>query len=371
MQPRRGVQVPAPMLAVIVGGIGYITIVCTVLLYNSMSLAQTNELLLRALQRRDEALERSSHGAGKAPPHALREVPPGVPFVPFPSFPPHPKFKVYIQHVKPMEWHFERENLTYYLMREVLDRHSRSSKTTMVDVGANHGFFALYASALGVPAIAIEPQKKLAKLIRASAIGNGQGELVNVRNHAVALTPSWVTMMRTDGDGGTAFAVYKSTKEEGSIEALPLSSVLDHVEHVAFMKIDVEGFEVTALRSALPAASKIANFMVEFGPPVRFAVARRASQNDLNREALDLFEALRTSGYSLYITMGWCWKDYVSSKLQIRAVYGVPVMPVPPTEFSWLLLTMKHECMLWWTRDAPDPTPLPPDWDQGVARPRR
>eukprot|EP01062_Namystynia_karyoxenos_P035288 TRINITY_DN25857_c0_g1_i1.p1 TRINITY_DN25857_c0_g1~~TRINITY_DN25857_c0_g1_i1.p1 ORF type:complete len:460 (+),score=78.60 TRINITY_DN25857_c0_g1_i1:93-1382(+) len=347
-----------------------------------------------------------------------REVlPPGMVFSPFPSFFPHPRFWVAMQArtARPTGWHWNRENLTYALMREIL---GTTPSPVMVDVGANHGFFALYALAAGaVRAVALEPQRRLVAAIEASAAGNGWAGRLKVLHQAVSLQPTRVSMRRTRGDGGTAYAARVGSREAApefaayppradkrtvakrvatpaeepeaeSVEALPLSPVLSETGEVTFLKIDVEGYEVAALLSALPdfQRRRLAHVVVEFGPPrrvridpsqlpgLRQGVSQESSALRLGASVRTL-RAIAAAGYHLYIIPGWCWADYEALGVLesgLAAAVGcvhLPVMPVPSNKLDWLISVMKHECMLWWTRDPVKLEALPPDWSKAATAP--
>eukprot|EP01065_Artemidia_motanka_P030443 TRINITY_DN36475_c0_g1_i1.p1 TRINITY_DN36475_c0_g1~~TRINITY_DN36475_c0_g1_i1.p1 ORF type:complete len:399 (+),score=124.37 TRINITY_DN36475_c0_g1_i1:50-1198(+) len=308
------------------------------------------------------------------------------PLARFPSFAPHPSFWVSCrpQSIRSMGWHWERENLTYALMGEIL---RSAADPVMVDVGANHGFFALYAAAVGARyVVAIEPQPRLVQSIRASAEANGWEGRIGVRNAAVALERTRVTMHRTQGDGGTAYAVYSgqgsaaAAPQSGAseeVDAVPLSEVLAGVPRISFMKIDVEGFEGVALMSALPLlhSRSVRNLVVEFGPPRRLGVGMRGPKGPVSvlNEGLRVLRSLSDSGYSLYVITGWCWKDYAALRERNQLPTGLgarvgclefPVMPVDPAQFKWFITEMRHECMLWWTLENPTLGPLRPGWER-------
>eukprot|EP00756_Hemistasia_phaeocysticola_P052440 Hpha_TRINITY_DN27675_c0_g1::TRINITY_DN27675_c0_g1_i1::g.57366::m.57366 len=314
------------------------------------------------------------------------------PLTRFPSHAPHPSFWVSIKpsSIRAMGWHWERENLTYALMREIIigAEETKKGSSLMLDVGSNHGFFALYAAAAGAgKVIAVEPQKRLGELIRASTEANGFSDILTVRRNAVALERTQVIMNRTRGDGGVAFAVYADGKQtdEDAVDAIPLMDILSGLPSVDFMKIDIEGFEAVALRSAFPAIRKqqIRNFVVEFGPPNRLAVAMKSGPSPRSQEArlagriesLEILKKIAASGYALFVIPGWCSRDYVkleSSPPVLGARIGcleIPVMPVDNSFLRWFVTEMRHECMLWWTLDPPPLAPLSPKWDEIATGP--
>eukprot|EP01064_Diplonema_japonicum_P014734 TRINITY_DN2241_c0_g1_i2.p1 TRINITY_DN2241_c0_g1~~TRINITY_DN2241_c0_g1_i2.p1 ORF type:complete len:349 (+),score=68.33 TRINITY_DN2241_c0_g1_i2:66-1049(+) len=308
----------------------------------------SNFIILRRSKEADRIYEK--------PRPAEPDIDTKAPLADFPSFGPHPHFKVATYYKRSMVSHFERENLTYYLMKTILNEDSETS-SCMVDVGANHAFFSLYAATMGRNVVAVEPQRNLVSLIRSSVQSNNLQNRFTIRNHAIAMEHVKVNMWRTRGDGGTAMAQVNAS---GEIDALPLSEVLDTVHKVSFMKIDVEGFELVALESAMPKMDIVQNIVVEFGPRRRFQIVTNA---------VKVLEHLHDRGFTAYLITGWCWKDYAPLGILKMglSIYGIPVMPLPKESFEEFMNAMKHECMIWWTKTAPQPEPLAENWANGLV----
>lgn len=144
-----------------------------------------------------------------------------------------------------------------------------------MDIGANHGLYSLYAAALGAEVITVEPQPALCRLIRAAADINVAAHRspgrVWVYNHAILETRELVSMAAAAIAEGAVATVVRG---EGSVQAIPIAELAPKDGgRIAFMKIDVEGFELHALPSAYPLfqAGRVDNVMVEFGPPSRWS----------------------------------------------------------------------------------------------------
>ena len=73
------------------------------------------------------------------------------------------------------------------LASAVLRAESENRTATVVDVGANHGLYSLYAASLTphVAVIAIEPQYELSQFVRMSACMNGWSDRITVLHGAV------------------------------------------------------------------------------------------------------------------------------------------------------------------------------------------
>ena len=80
---------------------------------------------------------------------------------------------------------------------------------TVVDIGANHGLYSLYAASLTprVKVIAIEPQYELSQFVRISACMNGWFDRVEVLHGAVgqSIGTSTINVPKGLSERGTAF----------------------------------------------------------------------------------------------------------------------------------------------------------------------
>lgn len=124
---------------------------------------------------------------------------------------------------------------------------------TVVDVGANVGFFSLLAARLVGPdgrVIAFEPNTENLKLFVSSQI---ESKLSNIETHGVAVDESsgLLTLSVSHSNGVSKPLGDTPTRIMGStvIPASTLDATLNG-RKVDFLKIDVEGYEFRALRGA-------------------------------------------------------------------------------------------------------------------------
>ncbi len=145
---------------------------------------------------------------------------------------------------------------------------------TLVDIGANIGWFSLLGATLVGPTgkvIAIEPNPRNVALLRQSAQDNG---LDNIEVLAVALSerPGAVAL-ETDGSNGRIIPVdgppAAPVEAEFVVASYPLDEILASagVGRVEVIKIDVEGAEPLVLRGATTTiASSRPVLITEFFP---------------------------------------------------------------------------------------------------------
>ena len=129
---------------------------------------------------------------------------------------------------------------------------------TVCDVGANFGYYTLLAaSKVGNQGrvYAIEANPHLAKLLRQSVAVNGFADYTEVVPVAASDAASEVILSfdsEFSGGGTTLPSTEDSqwTRSQIKVRALPLDDIVPANRRVDFMKIDVEGAEVPAIRGA-------------------------------------------------------------------------------------------------------------------------
>ena len=135
----------------------------------------------------------------------------------------------------------------------------------VIDIGANHGFAALYFARRGADVLAFEPSAAVAALLRHNLETNQLGERVSVVEAAVSDRDGTAELRETDALGGgmstlestfaaTSGATYAKTSR---IAVRGINGVLASTapRAVRLLKIDCEGSELAILR-AIPAAER-------------------------------------------------------------------------------------------------------------------
>ncbi|KAG1121357.1 hypothetical protein G6F42_012507 [Rhizopus arrhizus] len=232
--------------------------------------------------------------------------------------------------------HYHREFRIYTLMKWILRVHRRDPERTtplvMVDAGSNHGLFSLVAGASGAHTIAFEPQTHLRSVINMAGRLNQLSQRLRVLPFAVLDQFKKLAMEKVEiNDGGIGGLSYDNpnamiTTQTIRLDTLPaynrlfpqsaamekqlkidtgrkddksvlepedlgaeyakkIEAASDNVsaeipesllfrQPIHFLKIDVEGFELPALRSAAKLFENqlVENTVLEFGPPSRWDV---------------------------------------------------------------------------------------------------
>jgi FkbM family methyltransferase len=145
---------------------------------------------------------------------------------------------------------------------------------TLVDIGANIGWFSLLGASVVGPSgrvLAIEPNPRNATLLRESAKDNG---FDNIDVLAVALAErAGAAALETDGSNGRVIPIDGPPSEtvEASfvVATYPLDALLEQIgtRRVDVIKIDVEGAEPLVLRGATRTIAKWRPWLIsEFYP---------------------------------------------------------------------------------------------------------
>jgi FkbM family methyltransferase len=128
----------------------------------------------------------------------------------------------------------------------------------VIDVGANHGFFALYAASAGARVYAFEPSPVVFKRLESNIRSNRLDEKVVARPWAISSEPGHVELMITDRMGGGMSTINGRFAESSGIaitervnvDCHTLSEILAMwgIDKVRRCKIDAEGSEIAILK---------------------------------------------------------------------------------------------------------------------------
>lgn len=162
---------------------------------------------------------------------------------------------------------------------------------TYVDVGANVGLLALRAASVvgpGGSVVAVEAHPRTARFLRGNVAMNGFGN-VAVESCAVgdARGTVWFSDLHSDDQNGVDPA-----RRGLEVPVIPLDELLpaSRVPHVHLLKVDVEGFELHALRGAGELLRRVDRILIESstGHCARYGY-----------EAREVFDLLREAGFRL------------------------------------------------------------------------
>lgn len=133
--------------------------------------------------------------------------------------------------------------ITAWMAREL------SSNHVFVDVGANVGYYTLFAASLGCRVVAYEPQSGLAERVHAAVTLNDWTESVNVVNAAIGSTRGRLPLTIPRHHGMNASLTHSGYTPSGEytsyeVDVVPLDVLQPWMpERPMLIKIDAEGAE--------------------------------------------------------------------------------------------------------------------------------
>ena len=150
-----------------------------------------------------------------------------------------------------LRWHFMQRPKSAEVELKVLGKVVPDGAVT-VDVGANCGLYTRELSRLSKIVHAFEPSRQMATLLRRTSAAN-----VNIHEIALSDQSGHAQLMIPKGDDGLVHGL-ASIEPQAELSARPCLSLdvptarLDEVvrQDVAFVKIDVEGHELSVLKGA-------------------------------------------------------------------------------------------------------------------------
>jgi FkbM family methyltransferase len=152
---------------------------------------------------------------------------------------------------------------------------SLEKNMTVLDIGANQGFFSLYAAVKGATVYAFEPCSDNFSVLSENVHANGLEDKIKLFNAAVTGKNGPVLFFVGQNAAGRILSGSASTSNPNrggkttqtrSVDSVTLDSVLQdhHIEHCDFLKMDCEGAEYDILRNTSRASfAKIARIAME------------------------------------------------------------------------------------------------------------
>ena len=155
-----------------------------------------------------------------------------------------------------MAGYLKREAMLFKGMDRAIAAAAPGATPRVLDIGANHGLFAIFAALRGARVAAVEAQATLASLVKVSALANGVD--IDVFHNAVLDVPAVVEIAELGAandfnEGGTAsLGAARMAAQGGEVKMAQVRTAsVDLVarevfgaDPIDFLKIDVEGVEL-------------------------------------------------------------------------------------------------------------------------------
>ena len=198
--------------------------------------------------------------------------------------------------------------------RETLTRSRPRAEISTMEARVREELSDACLSADGRRALAaVEAQATLASLVKVSALANGVD--VDVFHNAVLDVPAVVEIAELGAsndlnEGGTASLGAPREAPMAQVRTASVDLVASEVFGAApvdFLKIDVEGVEIPALRASLGLLGRggVREGSVEFGPARRWEDSEKHGVAGANpAAAVDVLHKIDATGYDAYLTWG-------------------------------------------------------------------
>ncbi|MEQ9824446.1 MAG: FkbM family methyltransferase [Puniceicoccaceae bacterium] len=149
-----------------------------------------------------------------------------------------------------------------------IPRFSLSPNDVVIDIGANHGAFSLYAATKGCQVYAFEPSDENFDLLQSNVETNRKQPQIRLFKKAVSDSSGTLKFYESDTMGGGKNSIIhrhaihvQKTSEVDSI-TLPDFIRSKNIQHIRLIKMDCEGAEFGILKSLTPETLAIIDAMV-------------------------------------------------------------------------------------------------------------
>jgi FkbM family methyltransferase len=185
-----------------------------------------------------------------------------------------------------------------HINRYLVEHLDIKSSDLIIDIGANIGWYSLVLSMNEKPTIvAFEPDTENFKLLTENLRMNNRSN-VKAYNKAVSDHEGTLTLYlyKTHNPGRHSFIKQKNSVGTAEVPIVPLDSFLEKEGYgngpIKLIKIDIEGYEYTALKAAGKMLSRAQYILAEFSPYM---------MRDIGQEPMDYVKLLQDSGFSLKV----------------------------------------------------------------------
>lgn len=185
-----------------------------------------------------------------------------------------------------------------YINRFLEQRLSITDKDLILDIGANIGWYSMVLSTKAKPTIvAFEPDTLNYKLLTENLEMNGKGN-VKAFNKAVSDQEGTLTLHLYKGynPGRHSFIKQKNSVGTAEVPIIALDNFLVKegfgLGPIKLLKIDIEGYELTALHRATHTLERTQHILTEFSPELMKAAGQ---------EPMEYIRLLEHSGFHLQV----------------------------------------------------------------------
>lgn len=248
----------------------------------------------------------------------------------------------------------------FKLIKELFEGQKWRQDEITFDIGANQGFFTYYLATLGMQVYSFEIDPKMFNSLQHGTLFNPKQVADRTNLYSMGLSEK---VSRSGLSGGT-YEGFLKENNQGTILTVPFDCFAHHLERdlsqgIAFVKLDVEGFEIAVLKGAHNSLyqHRIGGMLMEVGPNRwnRAQVDHVTGVEEMKRLA-GRFEnshlLVRAQGSGFWKTCPPSLAETNLSDKSPRKLDHVFIYKVLPTEWEPLLDAMLkdgYDCNFWYT----------------------
>jgi len=209
------------------------------------------------------------------------------------------EFKYQSSHPDVSAWFNDPDNYTDIILKQINEDRmydpifAQRTNMVVIDLGANCGLFSLYAADSCSKIIAVEPTPSTFDVLQEIVKDNP-----NIKPLQLAMGPHNEMISFYINENSTINSMLNRNGAETKVQCITLETLLfkEGLDHVDFVKCDIEGSEIEALTDATlgPVADKIDFWFVEVH---QTNVNESAWPGNLERNRKHLAELFRRHGY--------------------------------------------------------------------------
>jgi len=219
-------------------------------------------------------------------------------------------------------------------------------RRVVLDVGANFGYFSVYAALFGCRVIAWEPVPLFRAYVNWALAINNVTHLVDLRPYVASSTRGQVMKMAVPTRGadtwGTASVDGANNNPQRVGEWVTTTServddVVSPSDHVLLMKLDVEGFEHEVLAGSSALFDRgLENLVMEYSP----YIAERLNDRPRERKYLGMLEELLRRSYRIGLL-----DDNISKPFKVPGSKVSVMKEVTPTNLMYDVKDVETGCL--------------------------
>uniref|UniRef100_A0A7S2E2E6 Methyltransferase FkbM domain-containing protein n=1 Tax=Helicotheca tamesis TaxID=374047 RepID=A0A7S2E2E6_9STRA len=264
--------------------------------------------------------------------------------------------------MKGVSFHMGGDVPHFKLIKELMEEQQRGQDEIAFDIGANQGFFTYFLATLGMQVNSFEIDGDMFRSLQHGTIFNPKDVADRTNLYSMGLS----SKVSRFGQSGGTYEGFLRGNDKGPILAVTFDCLAHHLDQdlskgIAFVKIDVEGFEIAVLQGSHNSLlqHKIGGLIMEVGPKRwdRAQVDHVTGVEEMKRLASRFATShliVRGEGAGFAET---CPQSLAETKLSDnnpRKLDHVFIHKVLPNEWEPLLEEMRkndYDCNFWYTNN--------------------